>query len=305
MRPSLRRLLDHPIDYAGLFPPAEYNMKKAVQEYLSLIRGPEEWIVDRFICSATRLEELTRELKDKEIDPVRVTVIGTQHKDGPGEGVKHDALEIKKALETRLVDIEAFEVKVPQGDGLAPAVAAARKLSSHVGDDQLDIYLELGWTDGFVDAMHDAANLMDDVGFKARTGGVTTDAFPNTPDLAAFISECAALECPFKFTAGLHDPVRHYDEDLCVYRHGFLNALLAGALAVTQDLSRREIEAVLDLDDPKKMHFGVDDIRVGEHWLEAEQIEDFWTIFGGFGSCSVSEPLEGLKKLGLMSEVGS
>jgi hypothetical protein len=305
MRPSLRRLLDHPIDYAGLFPPAQYDMKKAVGEYLTLLRGPDEWIVDRFVVNATRLEELTRELKGKETDLFRVTVIGTQHKDGPGEGVKHDAVEIKKAQESGLLEIEAYEIKIPQGAGLPAAVAAVRKLSSHVGEDQLDNYLEVGWDDGFVDAMHDASNLMDDVGFKARTGGVTPDAFPSSPDLAAFISECAALECTFKFTAGLHSPVRHYDEDLGVYQHGFLNVLLAGALAVTQDLSRREIEAVLDLDDPQKMHFGVDDVRIGEHWLEAEQIEDFWAVFGGFGSCSVSEPIEGLRKLGLMTEVGS
>lgn len=304
MRPSLRRLLDHPIDYAGLFPPAQYGMKKAVDEYLALVQGPDEWIVDRFVVNATRLEEIARELKGKETDPVRVTVIGTHHKDGPGEGVKHDALEIKKAQESGVLEVEAYEIKVPQGAGLAPAVAAVRKLASHVGEGQLDIYLEVGWGEGFVDAIHDASNLMDDVGFKARTGGVTSDAFPSAPELAAFVSECAALECTFKYTAGLHSPVRHYDEDLGVYHHGFLNALLAGALAVTQDLSRREIETVLELDDPQKMHFGVDDVRIGEHWIEAEQIEDFWTIFGGFGSCSVAEPLEGLKKLGLMSEVG-
>lgn len=304
MRPSLRRLLDHPFDYAGLFPPAQYDMDSSVDEYLSVTSGNDKWIVDKFVCPATRLEELTISLRERTKEPIRATVIGTQHVDGAMAGVKHDADAIIKAQDTGLVSVEGFETRIPQGEGLSSAVAAAAKLPVLAGDG-IEVYLEVGWGEGMVDAMHDAASIFEHAGFKARTGGTTADAFPSTAEFAVFISECAALECTFKYTAGMHEPIRYYDEDLGVYHHGFLNAILAGALASTQDLSRREIESVLEIDDPNMFNFGVDDIRVGEHWLEAEQVETFWSMFGGIGSCSFLEPLEGLRRLRLLDEVGA
>lgn len=298
MRSSLRSLLDHPIDYAGLFPPAQYSMKVAVTEYLGVLASSDQWIVDRFVCHVDRLAELRKTIEGMKADTVRVTVIGS-------ESTQESIEKIKSASEDGHILVEAYEVKVPQGTELTPIVRGLKKLPSQIGQDGIDVYLEVGWGEGMVDAIHDAASLFEDAGFKARTGGTEASAFPSVPDLAAFISEVSSLECPFKFTAGIHDPVRHYDEDLGVYRHGFLNVMLAAALATTQDLNRREIETVLEIDDPSKMHFGMDDIRVGEHWLEAEQIDAFWDVFGGFGSCSVEEPLDGLRRLGLLMAVGS
>lgn len=273
-------------------------MKVAVKEYSAVLASSDEWIVDRFVCPADRLDELKKAVVAQKTDAVRVTVIGS--------GSTQESVDwIKSATDGGHIVVEAYEVKVPQGDELAPMVKGLKKLPTQIGQEGLDVYLETGWGEGMVDAIHDAASLFEDAGFKARTGGTEAGAFPSVSELAAFISEVSSLECPFKFTAGIHDPVRHYDEDLGVYRHGFLNVMLAAALATTQDLNRREIEAVLEIDDPSKMHFGMDDIRVGEHWLEAEQIDAFWGVFGGFGSCSVEEPLDGLRKLGLLMAVGS
>lgn len=291
MRPALRRLMEHSIDYAGLFPPANLNLDSAIAEYNSLVEGPHEWIVDRFVCPVADLDAVVGNLPDEST----VTVIGR-----PGEAVNDtQALELAQG---KMVAISAYEIKVPQGEGLASAVAGVKKLAKEVGLG-LEVFLEVGWGEGMVDAMHDAASIYEEAGFKARTGGTTADAFPSTEQLAQFISECAALETPFKFTAGLHDPIRHYDEDLGVYRHGFLNVLIAAALAVTQDLTRREIQEILESDQPNHFHFGVDDIRVGEQWLEAEAVQSFRGVFGGFGSCSILEPIDGLARLGLLNEV--
>lgn len=301
----MARLLDGVIDYAGLFPPAKHNMAEAVREYAEISTGPDNWIVDRFVCPATRLGELANAMRANEAEPFVVTVVGTPHETDPKIAVQHDANEIVQARETGHIVVESYEARVAQGEGLDASVAAVAKLPKMVVDPKLEVYLELGWDDGLVDAMHDASSLFESCGFKARTGGVTASDFPSVEQLAGFISECAALEAPFKYTAGLHEPVRYYDEDLSVYRHGFLNVVLAGALAVTRDLNRREIQAVLDIDDPGKFHFGVDDIRVGDHWLEAEQIDKLWVFFGGIGSCSVDEPINGLRRLGLLAGVGA
>lgn len=287
----MRRLMEHSIDYAGLFPPAKLSLGAAIKEYNTLVQGPQEWIIDRFVCPVDDLEDLVGELPEEST----VTVIGR-----PGEvAADTQALELAQG---KMLAISAYEIKVPQGDGLPGAVAGVKKLAKDVGLG-LEVFLEVGWGEGMVDALHDSASIYEEAGFKARTGGTTPDAFPSTEQLAQFISECAALEMPFKFTAGLHDPIRHYDEDLGVYRHGFLNVLVAAALAVTQDLTRREIQSILESDQPSHFHFGVDEIRVGEHWLEVEAIQSFRDVFGGFGSCSVDEPIEGLAKLGLLSEV--
>lgn len=298
MRPSLKRLLNGVIDYAGLFPPAAFQMEKAVAEYVEVMDSDDQWIVDKFVCQATRLEEFVEALRPLVKAPVRTTVIGTIHKDGPVAGIKHDVDAVLKAEESGLVDVEGYELKVSETDVKSYA-SAASKMGSQLHDD-LQVYLEFAWNEAMIDNMHDSVDVFEPVGFKARTGGTAAQDFPDAVQLAAFISECAALEAPFKYTAGLHEPLRYFDEKLGVFRHGFLNTILAGALAMTQDLSRKEIEEILMLVDPAQLNFGVDDIKVGNHWLESEQLPLFQSSFGGFGSCSVSEPLEGLRKLRLL-----
>lgn len=279
-------------------------MKSAVQEYLAVTNSPDSWIVDRFVISASRLGELVGELKGKTTEPVPVSVVASPLEGDPGARVRHDVIEVQEARARGLIRLEAFEARIPAGS--TPSVmSAVRKFPSQLGEPDLDLFLEVGWNDDMVDLMHDAAAAIEDVGFKGRTGGTTSEAFPSTSQLAEFISECAALEAPFKFTAGLHDPVRHWDETIGVSRHGFLNVLCASALAVSADLSRREIQEILEIEDPTKFHFGADDVRVGEHWLESGGIDQFLELFSGFGSCSVQEPLDGLRALGLLEGVGA
>ena len=57
MRPE-RALLSGMVDYAGLFPPAQLPLEKAVREYAVHLGGAEAWMLGRFIIPAQRLEEL-------------------------------------------------------------------------------------------------------------------------------------------------------------------------------------------------------------------------------------------------------
>jgi hypothetical protein len=79
--------------------------------------------------------------------------------------------------------------------------------------------------------------------------------------------------------------------------HGFLNVFMAAALAWHGD---RDLEPVLAETDPTAFRF---DDRA--HWrdrsLTADQVRDARTHFAhAFGSCSIKEPVEGLKELGLL-----
>lgn len=49
---SLRALLTHLIDYAGLFPPAALTWPQVAQNYARYLSSPESWILNRLVLSA-------------------------------------------------------------------------------------------------------------------------------------------------------------------------------------------------------------------------------------------------------------
>ena len=79
------------IDYAGLFPPAGLAMEAAVAAYASHRRGPERWILSRFVVPVARLGEFEAALG--KLDPAA-------RGDGPWEG-----------------SAQAMEASTPHGTG--------------------------------------------------------------------------------------------------------------------------------------------------------------------------------------------
>jgi hypothetical protein len=119
---------------------------------------------------------------------------------------------------------------------------------------------------------------------KVRCGGATT---PRIPDLAEFVAACRRLGVPFKATAGLHHPLRAGDE------HGFLNLLAAAVFG--------DEEEALAEEDPAAFELTAEAFSWREHTVGADEIERVRRdVFVGFGSCSVDEPIEGLRELGLL-----
>jgi hypothetical protein len=173
------------------------------------------------------------------------------------------------AADERLRDGRVEAVEIPPGraaDGLPRGVEAYVERS-------LD---ELGWLDGLA-----AAGLRA----KVRCGGA---AVPPVEALAAFVRRCRALGLPFKATAGLHHPIRGERE------HGFLNLLAASAFAGDE-------EAALAERDPRAFTF--DDDRFawrGRAAGAAELARIRRDLFTGIGSCSISEPVDDLRTLGIL-----
>lgn len=62
MENSTRTLLQHLIDYAGLFPPARLPMEEAARRYARHRACDQSWMLSRFICPAARLAELQGQL---------------------------------------------------------------------------------------------------------------------------------------------------------------------------------------------------------------------------------------------------
>src|SRR5262245_35756037 len=55
---SLRVLLSHVIDYAGLFPPAGLPLPIVVERYAGFLASPDAWMLNRLVLPADRLAEI-------------------------------------------------------------------------------------------------------------------------------------------------------------------------------------------------------------------------------------------------------
>ena len=56
--PATRALLSGLIDHAPLFPPASLPLDEALEDHRRARSSPHAWMVSRFVCPASRLEEL-------------------------------------------------------------------------------------------------------------------------------------------------------------------------------------------------------------------------------------------------------
>ncbi len=133
-------------------------------------------------------------------------------------------------------------------------------------------------------------------GLKLRCGGVEARAFPSAAQLSTILAQQGVT---FKCTAGLHHPLRHWDSGLQVHMHGFINVFGAGMLAEKHALDEKQVQAILEDEDPANFTFTDAafrwrDLEVGT----SEIVELRKTRMTSFGSCSFDEPREDLKKLG-------
>ena len=102
-----------------------------------------------------------------------------------------------------------------------------------------------------------------------------------------------------KFTAGLHHPLRRFDESVGTTMHGFVNVFGAGILAHAQRLSEDQIRAIVEDENPGSFDFTKDDFRWKDFRATTEEIADARRqAVISFGSCSFDEPREELRKLG-------
>ena len=130
---------------------------------------------------------------------------------------------------------------------------------------------------------------------KIRTGGVRAEAFPTEPDLARALWTAIRGDCAFKLTAGLHDPVRHRDPVTGFEHHGFLNVIVAAARAVQGGDVTAVAAALADQDGPR--------VAAAVAGIDLPLAASVRRHFVSFGTCSISEPVAGLHRLGLLESV--
>lgn len=301
------------IDYAGLFPPASLNLDAAVAEYRAARGGRHGWLLGRFLCPTSRLEALAGVLTSTMAAEERPWGVGAVF-DGPPAAAALAAQVFDRHLDPAATVVFA-EVRTPPdaADGRSPEAAA--DVIAPLADAAFGIspdvvpFLEIARTDAWRDGIPNAVaavrrvreRSVRAVGAKLRTGGLAADAFPTPEQVATFIATCTASGLPFKVTAGLHHPLRHHDPRLGVMRHGFLNLLVATALAV-EGASEADLVAAIDDPDPgafmaspaglkwRGRSFGIPTLRT----VRRER-------FAAYGSCSFSEPVDDLVAMGLVA----
>jgi hypothetical protein len=137
-------------------------------------------------------------------------------------------------------------------------------------------------------------------GYKLRSGGVTTDAFPTSAQIAAALVTPATHQVPIKFTAGLHHPIRQFRDEVKAKMHGFLNVLGAAVLAAEHRWDARQAIIMLENENPDSFSFASDFFAWREWTVDIERLKYRRKFVASFGSCSFDEPCEDLRALGFL-----
>ena len=300
------------IDGAAMFPPASEDVADAVAGYRRARTGAHGWVLGRFLCPASRLEDLaavlTATMRAGE-EPWRIGAV----LDGPAGVAAASAAAFHRHMDPAAT-VDAVELRTPPEAADGRPVEEAFGLLSEPTDAALAVaptvtpYLEIarteGWAAGIPNAVAAIAELrrrrLRPIGAKLRTGGVEAEAFPCPEQVARFIVSCARSGVPFKVTAGLHHPVRHHDSELDVMRHGFLNLLVAAALAADGADETEVVVAIADR-DPSAFTVGPGGLRWSGRRLGVPALRRLrGELFPAYGSCSFDEPVDDLVALGML-----
>ncbi|OFW67636.1 MAG: hypothetical protein A2Z12_01365 [Actinobacteria bacterium RBG_16_68_21] len=286
------------IDYAGLFPPARLDMAAAVGGYQTARRGPNAWMIDRFLCPASRLVELAGSLHGamtEDEDPWRLSVIA----DGDADTVADDARSIESF--DRVMDgrarVEVVETQLPVSDAADWVVHAAEVLDRPV-------FFEVPWRDGAPEALDSVTaggeRTGRELGAKLRCGGLTAAAFPPPGVVAAIIAGCRDRRLRLKATAGLHHPFRHFEPETGFTQHGFVNLLVAAA-AGSDGVDLATLTEIVAEDDSSAFSFDDGYLRWRDRSFDAATVAASRAgLFVGYGSCSIEEPVQDLTVLGVL-----
>lgn len=257
-------LLDHLIDYAGVFPPASHSLDEAVGRYREAIAGPHGWILGPILVRASELDGAPPDL------PLGIVA------DLPLDELpdRDDLIQVERRYETGSLD------------------SIARKLVEYAPV----AYLELTGPSPHV-AIATIADLRQeglDVRAKIRTGGASAQDFPEVEVVADFIETCVAHFVPFKATAGLHHPFRTESAVPQATEHGFINMLAAVRVALSEEDA--SVADCLAETDPDAFDVATATWRGVGADIAASAVRH---VFRSIGSCSFEEPAGYLLDLGL------
>lgn len=280
---AIDTLLEGLIDYAGLYPPANLDMRSAIRNYFNYRASSHAAALGRFIVSIERLSEL-REVVGDSLRDMKLSVIASPDTDWGSlkvlcdGGTPIDMIEIKTHLPS---EIERIAMLIPLG------VTTYFEVPVHpVAEDGLAVISKLGAL------------------VKLRMGGIVANAFPSVGDACEMLNTLAHLGLAFKATAGLHHPVRSnrqltYEPGRSVAKmHGFLNLICAAALLHFGG-EDDQVRLLLGEENLSAWQVNYDSIGWRSHSWSADRLSQVRKqFFISYGSCSFEEPMRELEALG-------
>jgi hypothetical protein len=302
MSPALSRLLSKSIDYAGLFPPASLPLLEAIETFKRYLSGRESWIIGSIVLPIDRLTEVAGSFDNT---PCRLTAIPRRTEDPHLwlSRLEEDCSHLRSFLAAHpQAVVQALEIPLPKPGAASEIAKRVEELARLANEHR--VFLELPPGDSSFREALDAAiaalerHRLSLWGIKLRMGGTVPDAFPSVATVADVLATVRDHQVPIKFTAGLHHPLRHWNNDLGAHMHGFINVLLAAMFAHACRLPAKNIEAILADERSKDFVFNGNVARWLDLPIRTELIEDLRRLIVGFGSCSVDEPLDDLHALG-------
>jgi hypothetical protein len=277
------------VDDAAIFPPGNVPLEQAVADHVD--HRDEEYadLVGGFVVSDVKVADLAR-VVEQEAGPLEVNLVVTG-----GAGAIEPAVTWVSRSDG--LSLRAVEFALRDEEDLAHNAQRLVQVVDSLGDqlDDVVVYAEPpiprgSPTHGWLAALDELA--AREIHLKFRTGGATEDLFPGAPQLAVCIEAALDRELPFKCTAGLHNAVRHHDDETGFDHHGFLNVLLATRTSLdggTPD----DVAEVLSQTDGSVLAE-----RLSADPGEAARTRRWFT---SFGSCSVLDAHEDLVELGLLA----
>jgi len=298
------------IDYAGLFPPAGWEMPVVVKNYAEYLKGPKRDMLARLIVPAARLAEFEKAAADllPKKNPWRISALVPS--------LQEDQSDFKFAISgiaqfnkrhadplNGLAVVDVIEIKTPTIDHIRRTIDQLPQ--------ELSAFLEISHQEDPTESIQLVAETERRHRFfaKIRTGGVTPDLIPSCAEVARFLHACAEQLVGFKATAGLHHPIR--DEFNLTYEadsprgtmHGFVNVFVAACLAFGCSISLEEVEAILKCESADAFSFHDDQLRWDNYALSAAKVARLRKEFAiSFGSCSFTEPTFELEQTGIGSQ---
>jgi hypothetical protein len=166
------------------------------------------------------------------------------------------------------------------------------------------VAFEVSWGSDLDVAFDALARLRDEAGrsllVKIRCGGLDAGSFPPPGAVAHFLHEAVIRGLPVKATAALHHPYRHTDPNTGFTHHGFVNLLMASALAHA-GAAIDEITGVLADADPASFRLDRGGLGWGDHLVGHDAVAAMRSgLFVGYGSCSFEDPVADLTTLGVL-----
>ncbi|GIJ75598.1 hypothetical protein SAMN05443287_114122 [Micromonospora phaseoli] len=283
MSTQLPALVAGLVDDAAVFPPGSASLPDAVAAHR---RHRAAWYADLVGPLLLPASAVTAGELSGLVDPAEGLAIGLIGDTGLGR--LPFALSFLPPLGVRARQIEAPVAR--RGEDPQPGLAELVKLTERL--DGVSVYAEIPLTFGLMgalDALADARAGGLPVAAKFRTGGLAVELFPTPAELAAVICACRDRDLPFKLTAGLHHAVRQVDPETGFTHHGFGN-VLAATLAAADGAAVDTVAELLTVRDERPLVQCTD----GRH----DSARPLWV---GFGSCSITEPLTDLIRLGLVN----